>query len=140
MKKVSSELNFDKFAGPERKFHVEFHWKMGSLSDCLGISLDDLSSQVVSGTMDDHSFKVFTPSANLLLAIMHHGGKDQLIKLKYAADFGHVMKRYNDLDWRWIIKEAKRFNIEKTVYVSIKLASVLTGVPVPETIRDQVET
>ena len=76
IKSRCGEYNFDKFEDGIIIFHFEFHWRMTSPVYGLGITFDDLASQVVAGTLQGQNLSVFTPSANLLLAVMHHGGKN----------------------------------------------------------------
>ncbi len=132
MKRESAEYNFERYEGDEKVFHVEFHWKIGSTLHGMNISLDDLSSQVVTGTMQGNAFKVFTPSAGLLLALMHHGGKDALVQLKHLLDIGMILKKDDRIDWDWVTGNARRYNIEPLVYVAVRMASDVTGIEIPE--------
>jgi hypothetical protein len=132
VKKESAEYNFARYEDDSSINHFEFHWKIGSALLGMDISLNDLASQIVPGTLQDHDISVFTPSANLLLAIMHHGGKDPMIQLKHILDIGMILKKQGDLDWPWIMRMARRFDIEKLVYLGLRLASDLTGVKIPD--------
>ena len=67
IKKNFHEYNFDRFEGDERLFHVEFHWRMSTANYGMDISLDDLSSEIVKGKLQDQEIEVFSPSANFLL-------------------------------------------------------------------------
>ena len=58
----------------------------------LGISFEDLSSQIVAGKLQGTDLRVFTPSAAFLLAVMHHGGKDPFNELKYVLDFAMILQ------------------------------------------------
>jgi hypothetical protein len=133
------EYNFQKFEGGVCKFHFEFHWRMSSPVYGLGISIDDLTHQIVTGTLQDQEIKVFTPSANLLLAVLHHGGKDPFMELKQVLDVALVLQKDRNIDWLWVTGEARRFNAENLIYVAVRLASVLTGAGVPQPIAAKVE-
>jgi hypothetical protein len=135
--KESAEYNFDKYDGDVRLFHVEYHWKMGSSSHGMDISLDDLRNQVVTGRIQGNEFPVFNASANLLLAVMHHAGKDQMIKLKQVLDIGRIIHRGFDIDWDWLLRIAGRIHIEKGVYLSVRLASQITGIEIPEALQQK---
>lgn len=131
IKKESAELNFDKFEGEERIFHVEFHWKIGSAFSGLDISLQDLLSKTEISLLQGREVLVFNPSASFLLAVMHHAGKDPLIKLKQVLDIGQILKKKVVIDWEWIIGMARRYNIEKAVYIIMAMALVLTKATLP---------
>jgi hypothetical protein len=83
---------------------------------------------------------VFTPSANLLLAIMHHGGKDPFIKLKQVFDIACLINRNKNIDWEWLIPLAKKYNVEDLIYVTVNVASELTGFFVDEPLRKKIRS
>jgi hypothetical protein len=130
-KKLSTEFNFDKRENNIVISHFEFHWGIGSSLHGLDICLDDLASQVIKSSLQGNSFKTLTLTANFLLAIMHHGGKDNLVEFRHILDIGLFLKRQHEIDWEWVIKMSRRFNIEKQVYTAIRLAADLTGVAAP---------
>jgi hypothetical protein len=76
------EYNFEKFENETRIFHFEFHWRSSLNFFRMDISLDDLRSQVVTGKIQNRELQLFSPAANLLLTIMHHGGKRTISSAK----------------------------------------------------------
>jgi len=130
------EYNFDRFEGDERLFHVEYHWRISTENYGMDITLCDLSSEIIKGKLQDQEIEVFSPSANFLLAVMHHGGRDLFRELKQVLDFAMIMKREPELDWKMILNDAERFNVRNLVLVAVKLASDLTAVNIPEEISD----
>ena len=58
----------------------------------MGIRLNDLSDQVTAGTFQGQELEVFTPSAQMLLSLLHHGGKDRFALLKQVNDIAMLMK------------------------------------------------
>lgn len=139
IKKESAELNFDRFEGDVRIFHVEFHWKIGSSFSGLDISLQELMPMTEMSMIQGRELLVFNASAGFLLALMHHAGKDPLIKLKQALDVGQMLAKEAEIDWDWVIGRARRYNIEKGVYIIVALASILTGAAIPDVLRGRVE-
>ncbi len=97
----------------------------------MNIRMEDLAPQIISGRLQGREFKVLTPEANLLLAVMHHGGKDRFVRLKNILDLARLVNKYKDLNWDWILGTARRFKVERLVYLGVYLASVITGVKVP---------
>lgn len=132
IKKKFGEYNFEKIEDGVKKFHFEFHWQISSPVYGMGISYDDLKSQVVTGKIENHEFPVYSSSANLLLAVMHHGGKDPFLELKQVLDIAMIVNKDKNLDWEWVKGTARRFNAENLIYIAVKLASDLTGVGIPE--------
>jgi len=138
VKRESAEYNFEKYDREDKILHFEFHWKMGSSFHCMGISINDLSSQIVSGQLNGKEIKVFTPSANLLLTVMHHGGKDPFVRLKHVLDIGYLLQK--DIDWEWVLIMAKRFDIEKLIYLAVSLSNVFVGTEVPPVLLNKTES
>jgi hypothetical protein len=132
------EYNFDQYNGDNRIFHFEFHWRISLQVYGLNITLDELQTQIINVTLQHTELKVFTPSANLLLAIMHHGGKDQFLQLKQVLDIVCILKQETGIDWEWVAGKAAKYNMEKLLYVSVKIASLLAGIAVPDQIKAKV--
>jgi hypothetical protein len=131
IKKSFHEYNFDRFEGDVRLFHVEFHWRMSTEVYGMDIRLEDLSSEIVKGKLQGHEIDVFTPSANLLLTVMHHGGKDLFRELKQVLDIAMILKNNNRINWKLLLDEADRFNIRNLVLVAVLLASEISGAEIP---------
>jgi hypothetical protein len=132
------EYNFDKYEDGNRVSHFEFHWRISMSAYQMNIKLNDLKSQIIPGAIQNKELSVFTPSANFLLAVMHHGGKDQFAQLKQVLDIAYIINRQHQMDWAWIIQEAKRFHVEHLVYIAIRLAALITGLAIPGIIKDEV--
>lgn len=132
VKRLSAEYNFERYEHGEKVLHVEFHWRMGSVFHGLDITLDELAPHVVQGVIDGRPYPVFTPSANLLLVLMHHGGKDPLSRLKYFSDIAMLLRTPDAFDTEWIRKMARRYRMEKLLRVEMILTEHFTGVKVPE--------
>ena len=131
----AGEYNFDKTVEGRCVSHLEFHWRMSSPVYGLGISFEELSSQVVEGRFQGSSLRVFTPSAAFLLTVMHHGGKDPFNELKYVLDFASILKRHGEIDWEWVLVTARRYRMVKLVYVAVSMAHELLGAPVPAAVE-----
>ena len=93
----------------------------------LDITLDDLAPRIVPSEVQGQPLSVFDPSATLLLTVMHHGGKDAFLRLKQVYDIAMILQRGEEIDWNWLISEAKRFGCLSLVAVSARLASIVYG-------------
>ena len=131
------EYNFDMYEGKTRIYHFEFHWRVSLNVYGMNINLNELQSHVKIGTLQHKELNIFTPSANLLLAIMHHAGKDQLLQLKQVMDIAFIIKKHPDIDWEWVIKKVEKYTMENLLYVSVKMASILTGIKIPAIINEK---
>jgi len=133
------EYNFDRVDGETNVFHIEFHWGICPPDYGMGITLEDLRSQVTTDSLQGRELQVFTPSAHLLLALLHHGGKDRFILLKQIHDVAQIVYKHDDINWNWVVSEAGRLNAVPLVYVGVNLASALTGVAIPPEIKSRTE-
>lgn len=134
-----AEYNFNKFEGEERLAHVEFHWRIGLRAYGMDIKMKDLRSQIIVASLQGRDLKVFSPSANLLLAVMHHGAKDRYVKMKDVHDIALIIRKFpNEIDWDWLLTKAQEFNVSTVVFLGARLASILTGTDVPSEIREKV--
>jgi len=126
-----AEYNFDRYEDGVCQSHVEFHWRSTMSFYRMGITLDDLRSQIITGVLQGRELKVFSPAANLLLVVMHHGGKECYWQLRQVLDFSWIVKRFPDLDWVWLLRQADRFHVTTLLLLGVRLAHEVTGVEVP---------
>jgi len=139
IRRESGEYNFEKIENDTVIFHFEFHWGVFFPVYRMHIKIDDLASQIISGQIQNQELSVFSPEANLLLAVIHHGGADAYLRLKFIHDIAAIINREKDLDWSWIINMAKKIHIENLLFTGVRLASEMTGIQTPLQIKSQVE-
>lgn len=133
-----AEYNFDRYEDGRCISHVEFHWRSSMTFYGMDIGMDELRSQIATGRIQGRELKVFSPAANLLLAVMHHGGKECYLQIKQVLDIANIIRKYPDLDTTWLLRQARRFHVSSLLFLGIRLAAELTGVKVPEAFEEQV--
>jgi len=131
-----AEYNFDRYDEGVCQAHVEFHWRSTMRFYRMGVTLDDLKPQIITGVLQGRELKVFSPAANLLLLVMHHGGKECYWQLRQILDIAHIIRTSPDLDYEWLLEQAGRFHLHTLLLVGVRLAHDLTGIDVPVAIRD----
>lgn len=134
------EYNLDYYQGEERVYHFEFHWRIDHAEKGMDMGMEDLKDQIIKTSIQGHEVEVFSPSANFLLALMHHGGKDQLIQLKQVQDLALMLQHAHEMDWDWIIQKAQKYQVEPLVWIGIRLAQELTDVSIPEELKKKSTT
>jgi len=140
IKKDFQEYNFDRQEEDKNVFHIEFHWGICPPGYGMNIRFDDLSGQVTRGTFQGRELEVFTPVAQLLLSLLHHGGKDRFVLLKQVYDVALLVRSCKETDWDWLVEELRLYNADSLIYIAVYLASVVTGIEVPPEIRERVES
>jgi len=131
VRKELAEYNFDRYEDGNCQAHVEFHWRSTMSFYRMDITLDDLRSQMTTGVLQGREITVFSPAANLLLVVMHHGGKECFIQLRQVLDIAHILRSSPDLDTGWLLRQAGRFHVTTLLFMGVRLAHELTGVEVP---------
>lgn len=126
-----AEYNFDRYEDGVRMSHVEFHWRSSMSFYRMGINLNDLRPQIIKSMLQGREVTAFSPAANLLLAVMHHGGKECFIQLRQILDIAHIIRRHPDIDTKWLLEQCDRFHVSTLLLLGIRLASELTGVKIP---------
>jgi len=101
----------------------------------MNITLEELEKHCKAEMIQSQELIVLTPEAHLLLIFMHHGGDDRFTSLKHIYDIATLLQKHEAIDWKWLFDKARRFNIEKLVYIGVNLASALTGIKIPDEIR-----
>lgn len=130
------EYNLGKYTNDVCIHHFEFHWRSARSVFRMNITLDDLRSQVTTGTIEGNELQVFTPAANLLLVIMHHGGKEQYGLLKQILDIAHIIRRPSEIDWQWLLGQAERLRLSTVLLTGIRMANMVTGVEIPREVAN----
>lgn len=132
------EYNFDKFEGEDHLFLFEFHVSVCNQKLGLNIQLADLEDHIVSLNFHGQIIAVFSPSAQLFLAALHHGAKEAWGTLKYVLDIGKLLKNCSDeLDWVWLRQMSQRSDTTRLLWVGIGLAQALTRVKIPESVQSE---
>ena len=133
----AGEYNFDKIYDGRSVSHFEFHWRISSPVYGIGISPGELEAQVTQGTLQQQRVKVFNPSADFLLSVLHHGGKDPFNRLKFVLDFAFILEKHEEIDWTWVRKIAGRYNAVNLIYVAVCLAHELLATPIPPALKNE---
>jgi hypothetical protein len=134
------EYTFEKIEGGVSTFRIEFHWGICPPDYLMRVRLEDLSDQVTAGTFQGRELEVFTPSAQMLLSLLHHGGKDRFALLKQVNDIAMLMKNGGEIDWQWLVKVLRRFHAEPLLYVALNLAASAAGGDIPGELEEQVDS
>lgn len=132
------EYTFEKIEDGVSTFRIEFHWGICPPDYLMGVRLEDLSDHITDGTFQGRELEVFTPSAQMLLSLLHHGGKDRFALLKQVNDIAMLMKKGGEIDWQWLVKVLRRLHAEPLLYVALSLAASAAGGDVPRELEERV--
>jgi hypothetical protein len=111
-------------------FFVELHHDLvnHALAD---ISLDDIWRRARPFPQPGVAPLVLSPEDTLIYLSYQFSRYDNQL-LKYLCDVSRLMYKYNSmLDWDYIVKSAKGWQIETYVYYTLKKSAELSGTPPP---------
>jgi len=133
-----AEYNFDRYEEGVCQAHVEFHWRSAMSFYRMGVTIDDLKPQITTGVLQGRDLKVFSSAANLLLVVMHHGGKECYLQMRQVLDIAHLLRRSPDLDTDWLLQQSAKFHVTTLLLTGVRLAVMLTGVAVPTSLASHI--
>jgi hypothetical protein len=77
---------------------------------------------------------LLSPEDTLFSLALHLRRFGNVLSLKSACHFACLLTKYKDLDWNYILQEAKRGKMYASVYFRFVQANVLFNIQVPEVI------
>lgn len=140
LRRMTQELNFDRENDGMSNFHMELHWGIAPAQYGLGIGISELRDRIIKTDIQGRELTAFSPTAHLLLILLHHGGKDRFEKLKQVKDIAVMIGNNGSVDWQWLLATAGRLGALPVVYTAAGLASEICGTPVPVQLKKGLET
>jgi hypothetical protein len=77
---------------------------------------------------------------HLLLVLCAHGTKHQWVCLKWICDIAHLLLRNPQMNWTFVLGEARRLASQRMLYLGLFLARKLLQAPVPHEIWQRVQS
>lgn len=108
---------------------VEAHWEIAYPRLRFEFPSTEWEQYQTEYNVQGTKLSAFQNEYQLLLLIVHHGGKEEWCKLKYIADLAAYLIRYGDTtDWKRVEKISKEKGIFKLVMKSLGLIKAF-GMP-----------
>lgn len=113
---------------PQKKTHLEVHWRLMRFEVVTNASLDQLVKQnTETANFRNEIFKLLNKEFEFVYLILH-GALHQWFRLKWLHDVVAFSKD-ETLDWDKVFDISKNFNAEHLVYQSIQLANRYWALP-----------
>lgn len=119
------------FARADRELHVELHWALTPACWPFLVDPDHLWRRAQHVNVAGTPVLALNPECTLL-ALCAHASKEGWPRLSQILDVGRLIASHPDLNWNWIVAEARRMGRQRVLYLGLNLAAELTGAPVPE--------
>jgi hypothetical protein len=104
---------------------VELQWQIVPRFYSINFDIDALFSRSMQVNLDDVALRTLGPE-DLLMVLCVHAAKHEWVQLGMLRDIAALMNF--DLDWNWIVAEARRLGIIKILQVSLLAANKLFNV------------
>jgi hypothetical protein len=114
------------------ELHIELHW---ALTPAYWKFPLDYWKNIHEVSLGFCRVPSLSPESTLL-AICAHGAKEGWWKLGQAVDLAQFIQAQPDLDWTWILAEARRIRRERVLRLGLLLVSRIFGVAVPAFVAD----
>lgn len=127
---LGPEYNMDLWEG-DRRLHVEFHWTIAGPPFTTPFYYDRLGSLMEEVDWQGRRFVAFTPGGELLAAAMHHGGKEQWVRLYQLLDLWRIFAAAPGGDWSVALDWARAQGVSRMLLVGVALMERVLGVAAP---------
>lgn len=120
----------------ELGFLLELHWQTLPRRFLRGHEEGPIWRRVVSVPFGRRTVPVLRPES-LLLLLCVHGAKHLWYRLGWVVDVARLVEGWRDLDWPWLLAEARRRGTLRMLLLGVVLAHRL-GAPLPDPLRGPV--
>ncbi len=130
---ISNSLNFDKFKGDAREFHIEFHWRITEnfirIHNEAHTQLFNNSDKII---LAKREVTALNANAHYITLFIHHSNHDGFRVLKNIVDLCQINYSNNPaIDIHYIKKAFEKLKLVKAAAVCSCLSIELLGVHLP---------
>lgn len=133
-RQVSEKNRHFAYRLPGKELYVEIHWTLIRADYPFDIDLEGQWERARPAVIGNCAVWVQAPE-DLLLHLCLHTCKDHLFEngLKFLCDLTETIGHYaNEMDWNQVLFRSRQWGIEKSVYLTLRLAVELLKASVPE--------
>ncbi len=129
------ELHFHVLLRQQRRFRAELHWSLSRKGECFQLdSAAFWQRSVVSQGSDGTAMRV--PCAeHLLLHMAHENLRDSLSRLSRIVDLDRIVASAADLDWDYLVSQARDGGLQTVLALSLELNRALLGTLIPPEVQ-----
>jgi Uncharacterised nucleotidyltransferase len=127
------EYTFDSPAG---KNLLELQWALQPRFYAVDFAMGGLFERAVEVTVAGRRVKTPSPE-DLLLVLSIHAAKHVWGRLIWLCDIVQILQR--ELDWEWILGQAKELGVERILHVTLILVNRLLDAKIPGKIENAIQ-
>lgn len=108
--------------------HIDFHWGLYYSFLPFNINFDSFFKEEKP-----------TPETLFWMLLLHHGGKENWVRMKHFADLIAFLNQFQDgLNWKRISETAKVYKLHKQLIVGFRLLKKYFDYSIPEEIKNEI--
>lgn len=111
---------------------LEIHWSLDYSRKI--VLLPFLWDRVRKLQVGDKEFALLSPEDTLFCLALHLRRFGNVLSLKSACDFARLLTKYKDLNWDYILKEAKKGQMCASLYFRLIQANIFFDIQIPNLI------
>ena len=121
-----------------RQVLIELHWRV-TPKHVFSLNPQQLWENLQPVTVAGVTAPTFAPE-QLLWFLCVHGAKHQWGRLHWICDVAELIRAHPNLNWEQIVVQAKKFGVERRLYLGLLLAHSLLETPLPKAIETKLES
>ena len=126
------------FMSRDQRVFVELHWATAPPKFAVRQDIEGLWSRMVPGGTEGLDATSFSPE-DTVLSLCIHGARHLWDRLIWISDLARWVIAHGDLDWDWILREARARGIGRILLIGLSLSRDIGGAVLPETVLEHLE-
>lgn len=123
---------------PKHKIAVEPHITFGPSNIPIHVDYNKLfNHHQKTININDNKIPIFQEEI-LFLVLCFHGTKEKWRRIKWLIDISFFLIKYPNINWEFILEQAQKWGILRSVYLALFLAEKIFNSPIPASISDKV--
>ena len=119
-----------------RGIRVELHWRLSGAHFSFPLNLRNLWDELDEIDLASTRLRCLKPN-ELLIYLSLHGSRHSWERLGWVCDVAEVIRAYPDLDWPQVLRRARSLGCERSLLLSLMLASELFDAEIPFAVKQK---
>ncbi|MGA2775315.1 MAG: nucleotidyltransferase family protein [Candidatus Omnitrophota bacterium] len=120
--------------GEPKNMHIDLHWALDFKRKNRTI-LPQLWERLREIKIAGHTITILSPEDNLFSLALHQRRFGKIINLKYALDTALILRKYDDFDWDYIIRESHQGKMGSCVFFILSQTKYFLGTNIPPEVQ-----
>ncbi len=134
-KRIEDQIGLE-LIRPEDNLQVELHWALLNRSFAFPLSPEGIWARCQRCEIGETAVRVLSKEDELLY-LCAHGTKHHWARLKWICDVAEMCRHASDLDWDGLVDRAVRLDLERILFLGLRLAKECLDAPVPTSLHER---